>query len=95
MEFKANRMDDALTTLSSAKPDSALTAALAALQLLLEKREIDRAITHVEDLLKNHFRLGLLGSLVSLYSSRGERDKAISLVNQALDKFNKTKVSLS
>ncbi len=92
LEFKANRLEEALATLASAKPDSALTAGLAALQLLLEKREFDRAITHLEQLLKQHFRLGLLGSLVSLHSARGQRDKAISLVNEALDKFNKTKV---
>ncbi len=92
LEFKANRLEDALSTLAAAKPDGALTAGLAALQFLLEKREFDRAITHLEQLLKQHFRLGLLGSLVSLHSARGQRDKAISLVNQALDKFNKTKV---
>lgn len=92
LEFKANRVDDALATLASAKSDSALTAGLAALQFLLEKREFDRAITHLEQLLKLNFRLGLLGSLVSLHSARGEREKAISLVNQALDKFSKTKV---
>ncbi|XP_046657297.1 signal recognition particle subunit SRP72-like [Daphnia pulicaria] len=91
LEFKANRLEEALATLASSKPDSALTAGLAALQLLLEKREFDRAITHLEQLLKQHFRLGLLGSLVSLHSARGQRDKAISLVNEALDKFNKTK----
>ena len=92
LEFKANRLEDALATLATAKPDGALTAGLAALQFLLEKREFDRAIAHVEQLLKQHFRLGLLGSLVSLHSARGQRDKARSLVNQALDKFNKTKV---
>jgi tetratricopeptide (TPR) repeat protein len=92
LEFKANRLEEALATLASSKPDSALTAGLAALQLLLEKREFDRAITHLEQLLKQHFRLRLLGSLVSLHSARGQRDKAISLVNEALDKFNKTKV---
>lgn len=92
LEFKANRLDNALATLSSAKTDSALAAGLAGLQFLLEKKEFDRAIAHVEELLKSNFRLGLLGSLVSLHSTRGDRDKAISLVNQALDKFSKTKV---
>lgn len=92
LEYKANRLEEALATLASAKPDSALIAGLAALQLLLEKREFDRATAHLEQLLKQHFRLGLLGSLVSLHSARGQRDKAISLVNEALDKFNKTKV---
>lgn len=91
LEYKANRLEEALATLASAKPDSALIAGLAALQLLLEKREFDRATAHLEQLLKQHFRLGLLGSLVSLHSARGQRDKAISLVNEALDKFNKTK----
>lgn len=91
LEYKANRLEEALSTLAS-NSRCTLMAGLAALQFLLEKREFDRAITHLEQLLKQHFRLGLLGSLASLYSARGQREKALSLVNQTLDKFNKTKV---
>lgn len=92
MEFKANKMEDALATLASAKAEFSLTAGLAALQFLLEKKEYDRAIRHLEELLKKDFKLGLLGSLVSLHNARGERDRAVALVKQAMDKFSKTKV---
>lgn len=91
LEFKANKMDDALATLASAKPEFSLTAGLAALQFLLEKKEYDRAIRHLEEMLKKDFKLGLLGSLVSLHNARGERDRAVALVKQAMDKFSKTK----
>ena len=92
LDFKANKLDDALATLASAKPDFALTAGLATLQLLLEKREFERAITHLEQMLKQNFRLGLLGSLASIHSARGERERAVALVNQAMEQVNKTKV---
>lgn len=94
LDFKANKLEEALSTLASAKPECALTAGLAALQLLLEKREFDRAIAQLESMLKQNFRLGLLGSLASIHSSRGERERAIALVNQAMDQVNKTKVRL-
>ena len=93
-DFKANRLEDALTTLASTNPEDELIAGLAGLQFLLEKREFDRAVSHLEGLLTKHFRLGILGSLVSLHTARGERDQAINLVNQTLDRFNKTKVCL-
>ena len=92
LEFKANKLNDALATLASAKPDASLTAGLATLQLLLEKREYDRAIDHLQEMLKQNFRLGLLGSLASIHSSRGERDRAVALVSQAMDQVNKAKV---
>jgi len=90
-DFKANRLEDALATLASTNPEDELIAGLAGLQFLLEKREFDRAVTHLEALLTKHFRLGILGSLVSLHTARGERNQAIDLVNQTLDRFNKTK----
>jgi len=90
-DFKANRLEDALTTLASTNPEDELIAGLAGLQFLLEKREFDRAVSHLEGLLTKHFRLGILGSLVSLHTARGERDQAINLVIQTLDRFNKTK----
>ena len=83
LDFKANRLENALATLASTNPEDELIAGLAGLQFLLEKREFDRSVSHLELLLKKHFRLGLVGSLVSLYSARGERDRAIGLVNQA------------
>ena len=92
IEFKANRLEDALATLNATNAEDELIAGLAGLQFLLEKREFDRAIVHLETLLTKHFRLGLLGSLVSLHTAKGQRNEAVSLVNQTLDRFNKTKV---
>merc|ERR1712071_429426 len=91
IEFKANRLEDALATLNATNAEDELIAGLAGLQFLLEKREFDRAIVHLETLLTKHFRLGLLGSLVSLHTAKGQRNEAVSLVNQTLDRFNKTK----
>ena len=95
LDFKANRVDEALATLASVNAEHQLTAGLAALQLLLEKREFDQAITHLEKMLKKYFHLGLLGSLVSLHTARGDQDKAFALVKQAMDQLSKTKVRRS
>ena len=94
LDFKANRIDQALATLASVSSEHSLNAGLAALQLLLEKREFDQAIDHLEKMLKKHFHLGLLGSLVSLHTSRGDQDKAFALVKQAMDQLSKTKATI-
>jgi signal recognition particle subunit SRP72 len=95
LDAKANRLEDGLQTLSqfasSASAEAALTVGLASLQLLLEKKDVERAVTLLEQLLQKNFRLGLLGALVSLHTGRGQRDKAIGFVNQALDKINREK----
>ena len=95
LDSKSNRLEEALTTLTqfsqSASLEAGLTAALASLQLLLERRQVERAIGVLEKIVSQHLRLGILGSLVSLYSADGQRERAVNLVNQALDKVSKQK----
>ena len=97
LDSKVNRIEDGLQALSryaasaTTGEEAALTAGLASLQILLEKKHVDRAVALLEQMLAKNFRLGLLGSLVSLFVARGQRDQAVSLVDQALKRANQDK----
>lgn len=88
LDAKANRFEEALAALAElgGQADAALTSGLARLQLLLERRDVERAAALLKQLLVDHFSLGLLGALVSLLAAGGQRAPAVALVDDALQR---------
>lgn len=88
---RSGKTDEALSILL--KKSSDLERVLIASQILLESKNVNKAVELMEKNLKKEdkFRTGVLSMLVTLYLAADRRDKAASLLKDAVDYNNKNK----
>lgn len=62
--------------------------------MLILQNDKDGAVQLLESLVKLNYRPGIVSTLITLYLSKNEHDKAIQLLNTAVEWHTNNKVSV-